>query len=189
MRKSMAQPARKKGAAPQGIELVLAAAEGRSWPGVSGRQKKGADPLRCSTTTDRSILGRCPLGDRLSHNRHAIRMVRCGIGAESSCFLWGASDPKRGCVLRVFFFAAAQGPGDHCHCPRSPHGVGRSSILDQRRGSIYPRSDKTSAARLGLGGLRRSPRAGEVAPPTRDKERGSSQRLGPVDRGCGRLGP
>src|SRR5262245_8820039 len=31
-----------------------------------------------------------------------------GFGAESSGFLWGASDPKRVCVLRVFFCLARQ---------------------------------------------------------------------------------
>jgi len=37
-----------------------------------------------------------------------------GFGAESSGFLWGASDPKRVCVLRVFFFAR----GSHTTSPQ-----------------------------------------------------------------------
>ena len=136
MCKSVAQPARKKGAVPQGIELILAAAEGRSWPAVSGRQKKGADPVRCSTTTDRSILGRCPLGDRLSHNRHAIRWFVAGLVQKAAAFSGVRVIRSAVACFGSFFFAGARGPGG-LHDPGSPHGVGRSSILDQRRGSIY----------------------------------------------------
>jgi hypothetical protein len=45
---------------------------------------------------------------------HIIAMLCDGslrVGAESSCFLWGASDPKRGCVLRVFFLPPRKGLG------------------------------------------------------------------------------
>jgi hypothetical protein len=135
MRKSMAQPARKRGAAPQGIELVLAAAEGRSWPGVSGRQKKGAHPLRCSTTTHRSILGRCPLGDRLSHNRHAIRWFVAGLVQKAAAFS-GVRVIRSAVACFGSFFSPQRKDRATTFLPQITPRC--RSILDQRRGSIYP---------------------------------------------------
>src|SRR6185295_5447796 len=71
-----------------------------------------ADQMRCSTTTHRSILGRCPLGDRLSHNRHAMRWFVAGLVQKATAFS-GVRVIRSAVACFGSFFAAAQGLG----CP------------------------------------------------------------------------
>jgi hypothetical protein len=76
--------------------------------------------MRGSTTTHRTILGRCPLGDRLSHNRHAMRWFVAGLVQKAAAFSGVRVIRSAVACFGSFFCRRARDWGDRVIAPDHP---------------------------------------------------------------------